>query len=433
MERIRFNYRDFCGLEEGTISQVGKALSQYQSELLSIGGKMEYGTHESSINLSFDQEMHNEINAVAQKLITSSLKYIIHVGIGGSNLGTQAIYEAYVGNLDPFLIERVPKIIFIDTVNDAKLVALQNILRVLGSSDEVAVVVVSKSGITTETVANFEIIYTLLKDRFGEVNHRIVMVTDRGSKLWVAGESEGFVLLPIPKKVGGRFSVFSAAGALSLILSGIPVDEAREGASLAREFALSSSLEENDALLSAVILFLYHEKGIHTHNNFLFDSSLEFLGKWHRQLLAESTGKDGKGILPIVSIGSTDLHSVGQFYLGGNHRAITTFVHEANEHKQTHTRIKSLPLLPELVLNIAGKSPREINDAIYQGVKEAYRKRGLPFMEITLPNLSLKTIGVYMQTKMIEVMYLAHLLGVNAFDQPNVESYKDETRDILKR
>lgn len=433
MERMQFNYRDSCGVDLNEISATAQTLASYREELSAIGGKVEYGAHESSINLPFDQEMHDGVRSVSQKLITPNLKYVIHIGIGGSNLGTQAIYDAYVGNLDPFLTERFPKIVFIDTVSDEKLVALQNMLRVLMSPDEIAVVIVSKSGTTTETAANFEIIYGLLKNRFGEVNHRIAMVTDRESKLWIAGEGEGFTLLPIPQKVGGRFSVFSAAGTLSLLLTGVPVDEAREGASLAREGALSENLEENNALLSATIMFLHYRKGVHVHNNFLFDPSLELLGKWYRQLLAESTGKDGKGILPIVSIGSTDLHSVGQLYLGGDHNAITTFVYETSEHKQTHTRIKTPPLLPELVENIEGKSPREINDVIYRGVREAYRKRGLPFMEICLPNLSLKTIGMYMQTKMIEVMYLARLMGVNAFDQPNVESYKTETRNILKQ
>jgi len=352
MERIQLNYRDSCGLLSDDILSIAQSLSEYRTVLSRAAGKTEYHAHESSINLPFDQEIHNGVKAVAQKLTTPSLKYIIHIGIGGSNLGTQAIYEAHVGNLDSFLAERSPKIIFIDTVSEEKLAALQSILRALQSPDEIAVVAVSKSGGTVETVANFEIIHALLKNRFGEINRRIAIVTDRNSKLWIAGEGEGFALLTIPEKVGGRFSVLSAAGTLSLLLAHIPIDEVREGASIARESALSENPEENDAIVSAAILFLHHQKGITIHNNFLFDSSLEFLAKWHRQLLAESIGKEGKGILPIVSIGSTDLHSVGQLYLSGNHNALTTFVHEKNENKQTHMRIKTPPLLPELVKNI---------------------------------------------------------------------------------
>ena len=138
---------------------------------------------------------------------------------------------------------------------------------------------------------------------------------------------------------------------------------------------------------------------------FLFNPELESLGKWWRQLVAESLGKDGKGILPIVSIGTNDLHSTLQLYLDGPKNIYTTFV--------------SAKPLPKIV------------DAILEGVKISYTNHGLPFRHIELGKLDAYDLGVFMQTQMNEVIALAKLMGVDAFNQPAVEEYKKEARLLL--
>ncbi len=171
---------------------------------------------------------------------------------------------------------------------------------------------------------------------------------------------------------------------------------------------------------------------------FLFAPCLESLGKWYRQLLAESIGKefdrDGKvvhcGIMPTVSIGSTDLHSMGQLYLAGPNDKMTTFVSVQN-----HTRSVSIPkkgVFNGLVEGIYGKTSTEIMNAILKGIKRTYQKKKIPFCEIVLDDISPKSLGEFMQFKMMEVMFLGELFNVNVFDQPNVESYKIETKRILK-
>ena len=430
METIKFNYKQSVGISLGELNATAESLKGYQEKLRAIVQETGYTAPESSINLPFDEGMHNEIEATALKFKTPSLKYIIHIGIGGSILGTQAIYEALLGSYDALVPNHLPKIIFVDTNCSGMIKIIRDLFRVLQNPEEVVIHVVSKSGTTIETIANFEIIHAFLKERFGEVKNRVVVTTDRGSKLWTAGETQGFTCLPIPQNVGGRYSVLSAAGILSLSLAGIDTHALREGALLMRGICLEDSTRENIALLSAAILHNHYKKGISIHNSFFFGPELESLGKWYRQLLAESIGKEGKGILPIVSIGSNDLHSVAQLYLGGPANIFTTFVRV--EDGTAGIKVPTTPMFSGLVPGIAAKDFSEIGNAIYGGVLAAYKKRALPFVEIIFPEISAKTLGAYVQFKMIETMYLAHLLGVKAFNQPNVEKYKAETRGMLK-
>src|SRR3990167_2549839 len=225
------NFKAVASISLGELNATAESLKGYQEKLRAIVQETGYTAPESSINLPFDEGMHNEIEATALKFKTPSLKYIIHIGIGGSVLGTQAIYEALVGSYDALVPNRLPKIIFVDTNCSGMIKIIRDLFRVLQNPEEVVIHVVSKSGTTTETIANFEIIYAFLKERFGEVKSRVVVTTDRGSKLWTAGETQGFTCLPIPQNVGGGYSVFSAAGILSLSLAGIDTHALREGAS----------------------------------------------------------------------------------------------------------------------------------------------------------------------------------------------------------
>lgn len=131
---------------------------------------------------------------------------------------------------------------------------------------------------------------------------------------------------------------------------------------------------------------------------------------------------------PTVSIGSTDLHSVTQLYLGGPRDKVTTFVSAASEDKISVPQSMGYPTL---VPQIAGKSLAEVMGAILKGTIAAYKNKSIPFTQITLDDLSEYSFGEFLQFKMIEMMLLSNLLGVNAFDQPHVELYKKETKRFL--
>jgi glucose-6-phosphate isomerase len=155
--------------------------------------------------------------------------------------------------------------------------------------------------------------------------------------------------------------------------------------------------------------------------------------------MAESLGKEfnekgetvNVGLTPVISIGSTDLHSMAQLYLGGPYDKFTTFL--SVENSNSHVNVPILKGYSKLVQEVQGKSLESIMNAILEGTKAAFRKGRRPFMEVKLPCKSEYPIGQFLQFKMIETIYLAYLLDVNPFDQPNVESYKDETRKIMQK
>lgn len=435
---MKLLYKNTNLITQDQILDSQRILVEYIKHIQDVAQKSDYESLEASINLPSDEKVLNDSKELYKKVVTPQLKYIIDIGIGGSNLGTKAIYDAKYGFFDLLEPNRYPKMFFADT-NDPefleKLVAF--LTSHVSSPEEILVCAISKSGGTTETIANFEILYSALSQKFSDIKNRVVAITDFESKFWNAAQKIGIATLSIPKQVGGRFSVLSAVGLFPLLAAGIDVESLRKGAMDIRTKCVSQNIEENPALVSASILFHCLQNDRVINDTFLFHQELESLGKWYRQLMGESIGKetdlDGKtvntGITPTISLGSTDLHSVGQLYLGGPKDKVTTFVY--TEKSSSVAKTPEQFLFPDLVEHITNKKASDIMHAILEGVKAAYIKRGLSFMEIVLDDMSEKSIGEFLQFKMIEMMYLGRLMNVNTFDQPNVESYKIETKKIL--
>ena len=443
MKDIEFIYKDSL-VSQDKINETSSRVSDYVEYIRSVAdidckSEIKYENAESSINLPFDEGVCKKVNEVVRRVRTDNLKYIIVIGIGGSNLGTKAIYDSLRGQLDLLLVNETPKIIFADTVDSKLLNDIRTTVdKNIASKDEILVNVISKSGATTETIANFEIIYSFLKNKFDEAKDRVVVTTDYGSKLWDKAKEYGFEVLEIPATVGGRYSVFSAVGLFPLMITGFDIDGILSGARVMRNKCITEDVSGNPALMSAVIIYLHNKSGVSIHNSFFFNPELESVGRWYRQLMGESIGKrfdtDGEeinsGITPITSIGSTDLHSMAQLYIGGPKDKITTFVYE---YKDNNTlSVPKEAVFNNTVKGIDGVRLSKIMDAIFDGTKESYRKNKLPFIEIRLPVVNEYILGQFLQFKMLEMMYLARLLRVNAFDQPDVEDYKVETKRILQ-
>ena len=433
-------YQNTCGVEAPEFEAGGKALKEYVEFVWKLSQDVNYDYPESSINLSLDVNFKNSLLQKIQEKKNKELKYIVVVGIGGSNLGTMALYQALRG-LDVFMHEKAAKIIFLDTVAPPLISQAVNFFNTqVNSLEEILINVISKSGETTETIANFEVIYGILKKRFGDkVNERLVFTTDKGSKLWVKAEEMGLDLLEIPEKVGGRYSILSNVGLFPLGLAGFSIEGFWNGAGEMVKRCTMKDIYQNPALLSAVMTYVNYTKGLNIYNSFYFNPELKSLGRWNVQLMAESICKEHNlngekvnvGITPIISIGSTDLHSLATLFFGEPKREFTQFIHASQ--RDNSLQIPSELFMPGLVDNIAGKSIADIIGAIYYGVKIAYLKNGLPYSEIVMHDISEDSLGQYLQLKMIETIYLARLFGVNAFDQPRVEDYKRETREILRK
>jgi len=407
----------------------------YGERLQGVVASNTYQEYESSILLPSDTQLLEEAQALAAQKASSDLRYHIVVGIGGSNLGTKAVYDALYGAYDSLEPTRFPKLLFAETTDPEWLVKATKLIASLERPEQVLVSVISKSGGTTETLANFEIIMAALKDTFDSSTERVVAITDEGSALWEQAGAKGIARLAIPKPVGGRYSVLSSVGLFPLATAGIDIVALRDGATKMRDTCLEAGT--NPAITSAALLAHFHAEGKTINDNFFFHPELESLGKWYRQLMGESIGKatslSGEevhtGITPTVSLGSTDLHSVGQLYLGGPRDKFTTFVYTEQTADVT---VPAQRLFPDLIPAITEKSARSILEAILSGVKIAYQKADLPFMEVIMTRIDEQAIGAFLQFKMIEMMYLGHLLNVNPFDQPSVEAYKIETKKILE-
>lgn len=406
-----------------------------------------YDTPESALYLPLDGRVQTEVKRAAKKCASEKLKYVVVIGIGGSNLGTKAVYDAFRGPYDlacrSQALREKPKLLFLDTISDGALHAVREILeREVESSEELLVNLISKSGTTTESIANFELLHQALLGRFSDLGSRVVVTTDHHSALWKEGERRGFELLAIPKQVGGRFSVFSAVGLFPLLCAGIDIEKFCLGADEMLERVVSSNRETNCARKAAEELFAAMRSGCSMLNLFSFHPELESLGKWERQLFAESLGKEKDlagnivhaGVTPIVSIASTDLHSMAQLYFGGPRNKFTMLIRAKANDKDgvgMGDRIPEHGPLAGLVPAISGRHSGEIIDAIYKGVSAAYAEHSLPYCEVALPGITSYALGAYMEWRMATVMQLATLMDVNPFDQPNVEDYKKVTRAIL--
>lgn len=368
-------------VKENLVKSVIATLSTYANELKNpIKDSPEY-----CIKLPFDEDNLKKIMEVQQNFRRNA-KYIVCIGIGGDSNGTKAIYDAIQGYYDILEPQRFPKIIFLETVDEVylnktvKLLQTQKIKR-----EEIIFILASKSGTTTETLTN----YNLLKNLIDWIDERLVIITSPQTPLWQKAKSQNILLLEIPKNISGRFSIFTGVGLLPLALVSIDILKLLEGA--------MEGSGSDLALVSAATIFLNVKKGFIINNLFVFHPRLESLAKCYRQFIGESLGKAGNTIKPEVTIGTQDLHSVYQMFMGGHKNEFFT-----------------------LVKATSSKTP----DAIYTAVKESFKTKNIPFMELALEDFSEKTLGAFIQHKMLETLYLAKLFNVNAFDQPDIEEYK---------
>ena len=434
--------------ETSVISRELDSLRKHMKEVIT---NMDYDDVHASLILPVDKGYFNYIEQMIKEKEKLNPEIILVIGIGGSNLGTMAVQEAVLGKISPSFKNtknsskknsknKDRRIYYIDTIDPDYITRILNEIKnnenskninskksTKNEKKKILAIVISKSGKTTETIVNFEVINNKLKlDK-----DNIVFITDRDSALWNYGIKNKISTLEVPKHVGGRYSVFSAVGLFPLGIMGIDIKKLIDGAYEGLKNGISSN---SIAVKSASEIYIHYKSGQNIHNTFLFSNDLESLGKWYRQLMGESLGKEfdlkGRqifiGITPTYCIGSTDLHSMGQQYLGGPFDTFTTFVSIKN---RTPVKIKSKT---NLVDGINNKTMEDILNAILSGVKRAYKKTNRPFISIELSKLDEKSVGYFMQMKMMEIMFIGHLLNINPFNQPNVELYKKETRKILR-
>ena len=423
-----FDYAKACV----TSNEIKKIGSQLIPEIENIKKSLPsgYETDYASVHVLSDDHMLESVTYLVNKKKKLHISTLVVIGIGGSNLGTIAIHKALHGD---FHNKKNPdvKIYFADTVDADYLSDVMYLVeKELCSGENVLINVVTKSGTTTETIANFEIFLNLLKKyKTEKYNDYIVATTDKDSPLWDYAKKHAIDCLEIPKKVGGRYSVFSPVGLFPLGFLGVDIKNLLAGARSILQDCLDEHIKKNPAMVSAAINYIHYKQGANVHDIFVFSKYLRSFGQWCRQLVGESVGKkfdrEGKevavGVTPTVSVGTVDLHSVAQLYLGGPQDKFTTFVSVT---PKAEIFLPKIDAFEKFVENIQGKSVSFIMDSIIGGVKAAYASDKRPFVSVHIPGVEEIYLGQLMQWKMLEIMYLGYLLHVNPFDQPQVELYK---------
>ncbi|EGQ3743013.1 glucose-6-phosphate isomerase [Staphylococcus pseudintermedius] len=376
--------------------------------------------------VNYDKEEFSRIKEAA-KQVQSHSDVLVVIGIGGSYLGARSAIEM----LTPAFKKdsEYPEIIFAG--NHLSSSYLQSLIDYLADKDY-SVNVISKSGTTTEPAVAFRIFKKLLEEKYGkeEAVKRIFATTDQAKgALKQLATNEGYETFVVPDDVGGRFSVLTAVGLLPIAVAGIDIDAMMGGAAKAREELSSDDLSSNIAYQYASIRNILYNKGYTTEMLINYEPSLQYFNEWWKQLFGESEGKDLKGIYPSSANFTTDLHSLGQYVQEGRRFLIETVLKVENpEHDITiEEDADDLDGLNYL----AGKTVDEVNTKAFEGTLLAHTDGGVPNMVVKLPRLDAETYGYVVYFFELAVAMSGYQLGVNPFNQPGVEAYKQNMFALL--
>lgn len=365
---------------------------------------------------------------------------LVVLGIGGSALGNIALQSALnppTWNLMPDKQRKGPRLFVIDNVDPANFRAVMD----LCPPKKTLFNVVSKSGETAETAAQFMIIRDLLSKEVGKkAAEHVVAVTDpeKGTMRTICNEA-GYATLPVPEGVGGRFSALSPVGLFSAAMCGIDIDGLLDGAAAMDERCADPDITQNPAAMLATLLCeLAARKGKPNHVMMPYANNLYLMADWFRQLWAESLGKkhsvDGEvvyaGFTPIKALGATDQHSQVQLYREGPNDKVFALL-EVEDFGHDVTIPAGLGV--ENLAYLEGKSMGTLLNAEKRATEYALVESQRPNLTIKFPRVDAHHIGEFMALWQIATAYAGRMLGVDAYDQPAVETGKKATFGLMGR
>ena len=373
-----------------------------------------------------------DIEATAKQL-RETCDYVVSVGIGGSYLGAKAVIEALsdsFATLRGAEDDRHCRVLFAgQNIGEDYLSELQDLLR----DKKFGIIVISKSGTTTEPAIAFRLLKEQLESQMGkaEAAKRIVAVTDakRGALRQLATE-EGYKTYVIPDNVGGRFSVLTPVGLLPIAVAGYDIRALLDGA---REMMRATEAfdDTNPSFLYATTRNALYRAGKKIEILVNYNPKLHFMGEWWKQLYGESEGKEHKGIFPASVDNSTDLHSMGQWIQEGERVIFETVVSVATPRHEVVIPMDAANL--DGLNYLAGKRVDQVNKMAELGTRIAHVDGGVPNIQITIPALEERYLGelIYFFEKAVGIS--GYLLEINPFNQPGVEAYKRNMFALLEK
>jgi len=373
-----------------------------------------------------------ELNRTAATLAAQS-EVIVVVGIGGSYLGARAVIEALQHPFKTLLPnEKTPLVLFAgNSMGEDYHKALMDLLNI----KEYAVIVISKSGTTTEPAIAFRILKEHCEKKYGKVaaQKRIVAITDekKGALKKLSAE-ENYQTFVIPDDVGGRYSVLTPVGLLPIACAGFNIEKLVAGAKNMRNYLLQhATFNENIAMQYALTRFLLYNEGKKLELVVAYEPQLFFFIEWFKQLFGESDGKEGKGIFPAGAVFSTDLHSLGQYIQEGERNMFETVL--SVEKVASHLPIPFDDNDLDGLNYLQQKTIHEINLTAEEGTRLAHISGNVPNIRIAIPEISEETLGELIYFFEFSCALGGYLLNVNPFDQPGVEAYKSNMFRLLEK
>lgn len=376
--------------------------------------------------VDYDKEEFKRIVEAAKRVKDHSDVFVV-IGIGGSYLGARAAIEMLTSSFRNST--EYPEIVFVG--NHLSSSYTHELIQYLDGKD-FSVNVISKSGTTTEPAVSFRLFKQLLEDKYGkdEAKERIFATTDKEKgALKQLATNEGYETFVVPDDVGGRYSVLTAVGLLPIAVAGIDVEAMMQGAAKAREELSSDELENNIAYQYATIRNILYTKGYTTEMLINYEPSLSYFNEWWKQLYGESEGKDYKGIYPSSANYTTDLHSLGQYVQEGR-RFLFETVLKVDTPKHD-IKIEEDPDDLDGLNYLAGKTMDEVNTKAFEGTLLAHTDGGVPNLVVRVPRLDAETFGYLVYFFELACAMSGYQLGVNPFNQPGVEAYKQNMFALL--
>ena len=370
----------------------------------------------------------DDINATAASL-RENCDTVVVIGIGGSYLGAKAVIEALSDSFAAYRHDSAPHVLFAgQNIGEDYLYELSDYLK----DKKFGIIVISKSGTTTEPAIAFRLLKEQLEHQLGreEASKRIVAITDakRGALRSLA-DQEGYKTYVIADNVGGRFSVLTPVGLLPIAVAGFDIHALIEGAAAFEQATLTGA---NDmATLYAQTRNALYRAGKKTEILVNYNPKLHYFGEWWKQLYGESEGKDHKGIFPAAVDNSTDLHSMGQWIQDGERiifETVLSVVDQKHELRIGHdeANLDGLNFL-------AGKRVDEVNKMAELGTVLAHVDGGVPNIHISIPALTELYLGQLIYFFEAACGISGYVLDVNPFNQPGVEAYKKNMFALLEK
>ena len=428
MEKIRLD-----------LSKTGSSVASYGETAEKFNALLDNDTGRGSDFLGWvhlpSSITEEELNAVeaAAAILRERCDYIINVGIGGSYLGARAVIEALQNSFEAYRSDRENPVILYagNNIGEDYLSELLQFLR----DKRFGIIYISKSGTTTEPAIAFRLLKGLLESQVGreDARERIVAVTDsdKGALRRMADE-EGYRSFVIPDNVGGRFSVLTPVGLLPVAVAGFDIRQLVRGAADMQAMTASDiPFSDNPALRYAAARNALYAEGKKIEILANFHPKMHYIGEWWKQLFGESEGKEEKGIFTATVDLTTDLHSMGQWMQEGERTIFETVI--SVENQDTCLTIPSDSADLDGLNFLAGKRVDEVNKMAELGTRLAHVDGGVPNIRIILPQLDAYYIGqlFYFFEKAVGVS--GYMLGVNPFDQPGVEGYKNNMFALLNK